>query len=121
MRNWRDSQTISQIVAAATEIEDITLKYEWVEFEQNSILKAAILHHLTVIGEAVTRLSDEFKTEHDKLPWSQIVRTRNFIVHVYDAINYARIWQTCVDDVPSLIPYLEPLIPFQDTEDENEE
>lgn len=46
-----------------------------------------------------------------------MVRLRNFIVHVYDAMNLDRIWQTCIDDIPPLITYLDPLLPFPNDDD----
>jgi uncharacterized protein with HEPN domain len=43
--------------------------------------RAAVLHELTVIGEAATRLPIDFKSGHAEVPWAKIVAFRNFVVH----------------------------------------
>lgn len=62
------------------------------------------------IGEFVGRLSDEFKAQHDKIPWQSIKSMRNKNAHNYDYIMYDIVWETIQEDIPELKRYLENLL-----------
>lgn len=64
--------------------------------------RAAVLHELTVIGEAVARLPEEFRSRHTGVPWTKIVAFRNFVVHEYFGLDWSIVWQTATDSVPEL-------------------
>ena len=66
----------------------------------------ATLHGLTVIGEAVRAMDDEFKATHPDIPWRSIVGMRNFIVHEYEEIDYDLVWQAVSVDLPAMTPRL---------------
>jgi len=66
----------------------------------------ATLHGLTVIGEAVRAMDDEFKAAHPDIPWRSIVGMRNFIVHEYEEIDYDLVWQAVSVDLPAMTPRL---------------
>ena len=48
--------------------------------------RSAVLYQLTVIGEAVKRLSKEFRTEHSQIPWTLIAGMRDNLIHGYDLL-----------------------------------
>lgn len=48
----------------------------------------ACLMRLIVIGENVSRISDDFKKSHDEIEWREIKDLRNLIAHNYDAVNH---------------------------------
>lgn len=64
--------------------------------------RAAVLHELTVIGEAAARLPEVFRARHVSVPWAKIVAFRNFVVHEYFGLDWAIVWQTATDSVPEL-------------------
>ena len=61
------------------------------QFLNDEVLPAAVLHHLTVVGEAIGRLSAELKGRHPEVPWRQIVAVRHRIVHAYFDLD----WKIC--------------------------
>lgn len=54
------------------------------------------------IGEFVGRLSDEFKKEHNEIPWQSIKNMRNKNAHNYDHTMYDIVWDTIQEDIPEL-------------------
>lgn len=76
--------------------------------------QSAVLHQLLLLGEAVKRLSDAFKTKHPQLPWKIIAGMRNKLIHEYNDVDIHEIWKTLTSDIPELITGLEPLIPKED-------
>jgi uncharacterized protein with HEPN domain len=47
------------------------------EFLEDAKTQSAVLHQLLIIGEAVKRLSPEFRAAHAEVPWKLIAGTRD--------------------------------------------
>lgn len=62
----------------------------------------AVAQKLTIIGEAVARLSPGITARYHSVPWPDIVGLRNILVHEYFGIHWPLVWQTAVDDAPAL-------------------
>ena len=71
-------------------------------FLGDEIRQAAVLHHLTVIGEAMNRLSPAIRETHSEVPWRQIVSVRNRIVHAYFDLDWQILWVAATEEVPVL-------------------
>ena len=93
---WRD------ILSAARKIEAITADTSEESFLSDEVLPAAVLHHLTVMGEAISRLSPELRERHLEVPWHQIVAVRHRIVHAYFDLDWQILWDSAMDDIPLL-------------------
>ena len=72
------------------------------EFLGDEALSNAVAHKLTVVGEAVARLSAEIKERHASIPWPGIVALRNLLVHEYFGVHWPLVWQTAADQAPAL-------------------
>jgi hypothetical protein len=42
-----------------------------------------------------------------QIPWQDIVRMRNRLIHAYSDIDLDRVWNTVMDDLPTLIQQAE--------------
>ena len=93
---------LKDILSACRKIEAIVAATSEDLFLRDEVLPAAILHHLTVIGEAITRLSVELRERHPEVPWRQIIAVRHRIVHAYFDLDWQILWDTATDDVPNL-------------------
>jgi len=47
----------------------------------------AVLMNFIIIGESVSRLSDELKEEQNKIPWNKIKGFRNIVAHNYFGVD----------------------------------
>jgi uncharacterized protein with HEPN domain len=107
----RDDATLLDIVNAAhliqTFIQDMTQE----AFLGDLKTQSAVLHQITVIGEAVKRLSQAFRERHPILPWSLMAGMRDHLIHGYDAIDLDEVWKTATRDVPEVLIKIEPLRP----------
>lgn len=72
------------------------------QFLGDRTARAAVLHELTVIGEATARLPVEFRGRHPEVPWSKIVAFRNLLVHEYFGLDWPIVWDTATTLVPVL-------------------
>ena len=76
--------------------------------------RSAILHQLMIMGEAVKRLSADFRADHPEIPWVLIAGMRDKLIHGYDIVDLDRVWKTTEKDVPELLSLIEPLLPKQE-------
>ena len=70
----------------------------------------AVIHNLTVIGEAANYIPAEITARHPGVPWRQMVDLRNFSVHAYWNLRPAVIWDTIQNDLPPLVEPLRNLL-----------
>ena len=80
------------------------------DLDTDENLVAAFAWHLSVIGEAASRLSTELRQTHSMVPWAEIVGMRHRLVHGYDAIDFDIVWQTLQVDLPPLVAALEEIL-----------
>ncbi|MEP0547012.1 MAG: DUF86 domain-containing protein [Rhodothermales bacterium] len=73
--------------------------------------RAAVLHQLLVLGEAVKRLPDSFRAGHPAIPWRQMSGLRDVLIHAYDAVDEEEVWRVLQHDLPTVLAQLEPLLP----------
>ena len=62
----------------------------------------AVLYNLAIIGEAVKKLPKDFRSAHPSIPWKDIAGTRDIIIHEYDSMAIAKIWNVVTRDLPVL-------------------
>lgn len=61
-----------------------------------------ILLNLHVIGEAVKHLPTDLRERHPDVPWRRIAGMRDFVAHLYFAVDLDIVWDTVTRDVPEL-------------------
>ena len=93
---------LKDILTACHKIEAIVAATNEDSFLADEVMSAAVLHHLTVIGEAISRLLRELRERHQEVPWRQIIAVRNRIVHAYFDLDWQILWITANEDVPEL-------------------
>ena len=95
---------------AAREIGILTEGMSRDEFKADRAVSLAVIRLLEVLGEAANGVSDPVKGTHRGIPWSQMVSTRNRLIHGYYDVDLDVVWSTVSEDVPPLIPLLEGII-----------
>jgi uncharacterized protein with HEPN domain len=98
----RERLFLEDILAAADAIADFIQQQNYASFEASRLLRSAVVHQLTIIGEAVSQLSAELRARHPGLPWTDIKGFRNIIVHHYFGIDWEEVWLSATARVPVL-------------------
>ncbi|MGD9688436.1 MAG: DUF86 domain-containing protein [Phycisphaerales bacterium] len=62
---------------------------------------------MEVVGEASTRVSAATQGRFPAIDWQGVRQMRNRLIHGYDTIDPARVWDALSIDVPPLIRELE--------------
>lgn len=59
-------------------------------FLRDEVAQSAVAYCISVMGEAVKRLSPEFQQSHPEVNWSDIAKMRDFLVHTYSSRGLER-------------------------------
>ena len=69
-------------------------------------LPDALIHLLSVIGEAANKVGGESRAALPEVPWAEIVGMRNRLIHAYFDIDLDILWATVQDRLPALVEVL---------------
>lgn len=109
----QDDATLLDIAKAARLIERFLGNMSKKDFLDDDKTQSSVLYQLLVIGEAVKRLSREFRAQQDDIPWLLIAGMRDQLIHSYDTVDWDEVWKTATKDVPTLLKKIEPLLPHK--------
>jgi uncharacterized protein with HEPN domain len=106
----RDPSYLTDILQAAKQIQQFLQGVDKEQFDGSSLIQSAIIRQIEIIGEAVKRLSQDFRSTHPDIPWRHIAGMRDLLIHAYDHVDIDEVWNAAQSDIPSLISRIEPLI-----------
>ena len=79
--------------------------YDRDSFLRDKRTRAAVSMYLIVIGEAASRLLHNHSAllgRYPEVPWRRITDMRNQIAHGYVDLDFEAVWDTALNDLPSL-------------------
>ena len=71
-------------------------------FQEDEVLQSAVLRWFEIIGEASRGLTEQFRHEHEAVPWREVFGMRNSVAHGYFDIDLDVLWNTMMNDLPAL-------------------
>lgn len=107
----RDNATLLDIEKAAHLIQLFLRDCTKEDFIDDPKTQSSVLYQLLVIGEAVKRLSPQFRNQNNTIPWAVIAGMRDHLIHAYDTVDWEEVWSTITRDVPLLLFQIQPLLP----------
>ena len=113
---WTDEGTAFDILRAARLVREFSAGLTRLQFDADLKTQSAVLHQIIILGEAVKRLSTEFRESHLSVPWDKIAAMRDRCVHGYDSVDLDIVWNVAAEHAPMVIAYLETIVPKQPPE-----
>lgn len=101
---------IEDILDAAEKIKRFTRGMDATSFAANETVVDAVLHNLSVIGEAAKHVPNDVKTRYADIPWPDMQGMRNVLMHEYFGVTLARVWTTVEVSLPAVVPTLEQIL-----------
>ncbi|MDE0324946.1 MAG: DUF86 domain-containing protein [Candidatus Poribacteria bacterium] len=77
---------------------------------------SAVLQKLKIVEEAAKKVPETIRQDYPQVPWQQMARIRDQIVHAYFAVDYAMVWDTLKIDIPSMQTVIQQIL--EDMEEE---
>jgi len=110
----REINYLLDVLEAARLLQTFVEGVDWDTFENDLMRRAAVMRQLEIMGEAARRLSEETRLELSEIPWRQIIGMRNRLIHGYDEVDLAIVWDSVQNDLPPLIAQLEQVVPTEE-------
>ena len=107
----RDRESLLDILEAARLARQYLEGRTREQFLADVQLQDAVIRRLEIMGEAARRASDEAREQCPTLPWADMVAMRNIMIHQYDHVDMALVWDAVQQDLPRVVAALEALFP----------
>ena len=72
------------------------------QFVESDVLPEVISFRILRIGERMITLSELLSEKYPHLPWKQARDMRNILAHDYDRVNFKKVYDTAINDLPVL-------------------
>ncbi|MBI4949028.1 MAG: DUF86 domain-containing protein [Deltaproteobacteria bacterium] len=105
----RDKEYLLDILGAARFALSYVGKMNKEDFLKDTLIQDAVIRRMEIIGEAARRVSQETQAILP-LPWREMIGMRNLMIHEYDDIDMATVWETVRRDLSPLITELEKVL-----------
>ncbi len=102
---------LRHILDSAIEAQSFVKGKNRKNLDNDRMLVLSLVKSIEIIGEAASRLTPDFRSEHDDIPWQDIISMRNRLIHAYFDINLDIVWSTVQEELPDLVSKIEKIIP----------
>ena len=93
---------LQDILGAIHLVEASTSEVSESVFGSSRDLQDATVRRLEIIGEAAKHIPTALRERHPSVPWRSICGFRDFAIHNYSALDFARVWLIIQNDMPLL-------------------
>ena len=107
-REWRFY--IEDMIEFCRNVMDFTEGLDQAGFVADTRTHYAVMHGIALIGEAASNIPNAVRDAYQDVPWSQIIGTRNRIIHRYLSVDDDALWEIVCKDIPELLPQLRALL-----------
>jgi len=102
---------LEDIRAAAANILDFTRGKNFDDYVRDQMLRSAVERQFEIIGEALNRLSKiDAQTVLKISYFDRIISFRNILIHGYDVVDSAVVWDVIQKDLPELHTEIKAMI-----------
>lgn len=111
----RELLYLADIVESARTIER-WLAERGDQWDEDEILRNAVLRQLSVVGEAASCLSEDIRGRLPDIPWREIRGFRNIAVHAYFSLDWDVVHEVATVNLPDMEPKVLALLRTEDPE-----
>lgn len=103
-KNSKDRNIIEYILKYCDEINNTINRFgkSYDIFKDDSVYQNACALCILQIGELAGHVSEDFKSNHQDIPWRNIRGMRNIVAHAYGSLSLSSTWETINEDIPIL-------------------
>ena len=98
---------INDILDSILKIEEFVGDMSYEEFVVDDKTSSAVVRKLEIIGEASKNISKEIRAEYREIPWGDMVKIRDKIIHFYFGVDYEIVWKVIKERLPALKQQIE--------------
>ena len=109
MSKRRPELLVDDIINSGNKILVYTNDLSFESFIADDKTVDAVVRNFEIIGEAATRLPEDFREKFPDIDWHRIRGFRNRIIHDYIGIDYEIVWQIKELFLPELLKKLKKI------------
>ncbi|OGU13367.1 MAG: hypothetical protein A2X61_14800 [Ignavibacteria bacterium GWB2_35_12] len=83
---------------------------DFLTFSKDGVLQRAVIRSFEIIGEASKKLSVEFKSKYQAIPWKEMAGFRDVLIHDYFGVDIEIVWDIAENQIPKIEPQIKQLI-----------
>ena len=106
----RDHERLEHMLTAINILMANKDRHMLAEVTADPIIFYGYVKQVEIIGEAVYKLTSQFRDEHPEVNWDDIEGMRHVLVHGYYKIRPNQLWETVQHDIPELKSQIEALL-----------
>jgi uncharacterized protein with HEPN domain len=101
---------LKDILEATRRIKIYTENMEYASFLKDLKTQDAVVRNLEIIGEATKKISEQVRLQAPQIPWKNIARLRDRLIHHYFGVNLDIVWNIVKNDLAGLIDAVETML-----------
>ena len=101
---------IQDIKECIEQIDEFVGNMTLEEFKADEKTSSAVVRKLEIIGEATKNVPKEIRQKYKELPWSDMARMRDKIIHSYFVVDYEVVWKTIKERLPEIKPKIDTIL-----------
>ncbi len=101
---------LEDILENIEKLEGFIAGFSFEDFSNDDKTVYATIRAIEVIGEAVKQIPDDLRLRYPEIPWREIGRMRDKLIHHYFGINLGVVWRTITDDIEPLKATVEKIL-----------
>lgn len=110
MKNPDNSVYLRHILDSIDIVEQYIRRVDAAAFYGDVLIQDAFVRRIQIIGEAVRRITPEFRQKHPEVSWQEIADMRSKLVHDYIGVDLAEVWSSATIDLPALRGQIQSII-----------
>jgi len=104
---------IQDIKECIAQIDEFVGNMKLEDFKADEMVSSAVVRKLEVIGEATENIPSEIRQKYKELPWSDMAKMRDKIIHGYFGIDYEVVWKTIKERLPEIKPKIDSILELE--------
>lgn len=104
---------LEDIVVSMLRILEYAAGLDFESFKKDQKTFDAIVRNFEIIGEAVKNVPKDIKEKYTSIPWEQMYRLRNRVIHDYFGVEHEIIWRIISDYLPENLREVEAVLKNQ--------
>ena len=86
------------------------------QFLEDDKTSSAVVRKLEIIGEATKNIPKSITQKYEEIPWKEMARMRDKIIHFYFGVDYEIVWNVIKERLPEIKPAIRQIL--EDMENE---
>jgi len=101
---------LKDILECIDRIEEFIAGMDFDQFVEDDKTTSAVIRKIEVIGEATKNLPTELRDKYPEVPWTDMARMRDKIIHFYFGVDHEIIWRVAKERLPEIRPLIERIL-----------